>query len=101
MLLVLCSRAEEAHHDLFHDASLAKCLDPAGHEARLLGPSLSHLRVLLLSCQSFLIKERQVEQRLCRQSLQWVVVLGFVEEFEHFGAHLPLKIVGAALSSAH
>ena len=29
------------------------------------------------------------------------MVLGFVEEFEHFGAHLPLKIVGAALSSAH
>ena len=29
------------------------------------------------------------------------MVLGFVEELEHFGAHLPLKIVGAALSSAH
>lgn len=101
VLLVLCSRAEEAHHDLLHDAGLAKGLDPAGHKASLLGPSLSHLRVLLLSCQSFLIKECQVEQRLCRQSLQWVMVLGFVEELEHFGAHLPLKIVGTALSSAH
>lgn len=88
VLLVLGSGGEESYHDLLHYAGLAESFDAIGHEARLSSSALSNLRILLLSCQSFLIKERQSKERLCSQSLLRVMAFSASQEVLHLFANL-------------